>query len=207
MARCLAKGGFDAAKIKVLTNFADVDKFGDLAEIDAVQAPRTSFCYIGRLSAEKGVATFLQAAAQTGVSAKVAGDGPLGEELRSRYAPCANIEFLGHLDASGVKKLLQEAAAVVIPSEWYENNPLSVIEALCAGVPIIGAQIGGIPELIDLVAGSGVKFQAGNIDDLKERLQQFNAEAFRRTAIATQARALFSADSHYEGLMRIYQTN
>ena len=77
-----------------------------------------------------------------------------------------NIEILGHCNAQQVVELLAEAKFSVVPSECYENNPLSVIESLCAGTPVIGANIGGIPELIDN-GMTGYKFVSGNKEDLE----------------------------------------
>ena len=71
---------------------------------------------------------------------------------------------LGQLDVAGINTLLSEASFSVVPSEWYENNPLSVIESLSAGTPVAGAAIGGIPELIG--DGDGILFEPGNADSL-----------------------------------------
>ena len=60
----------------------------------------------------------------------------------------ADVEFLGYLSGAALHEAVRSARAVVLPSEWYENAPMSVLEAYALGKPVIGARIGGIPELI-----------------------------------------------------------
>jgi glycosyltransferase involved in cell wall biosynthesis len=63
---------------------------------------------------------------------------------------------------------------VVLPSEWYENAPVSVLEAYALGKPVLGARIGGIPELIR-DHETGICFESGNIQSLVEALQSSGA--------------------------------
>lgn len=204
MAECMNKAGFRKDLLRVLNNFADPVKFEGR---EPGIMPEPYFCYVGRLSEEKGVATLLRAARIAGVRLKVAGDGPLRESLQRAYEDVASIEFLGHLDASGVAEVLSRASASVIPSEWYENNPLGVIESLSLGTPVIGARIGGIPELIrDDSDGlkRGETYPAGNAEALAELLLGFKSDAYDRRRIAAAARERFSPGKHYEALMKIY---
>lgn len=204
MAGCMARGGFNPTRLKVLSNFVDPGKIAGRAS----DGSGGYFCYIGRLSAEKGVATLLDAAAKAGVRLIVAGDGPLREGLEGRYGGCPYIRFVGHLDSAGVVRLLENATCSVIPSECNENNPLGVIESLCAGVPVIGADIGGIPELITLPgqgeAADGHIFTPGDTEALSRLLENFDATAFDRQTIAARARNRFSEETHYAGLMEAY---
>jgi glycosyltransferase involved in cell wall biosynthesis len=81
----------------------------------------------------------------------IAGDGPERtglERLAERLAP-GRIRFLGRLTKAALVGLLGAAAAVVVPSRWWENQPMSVLEAMAAGAPVVAAAVGGIPELID----------------------------------------------------------
>ncbi len=204
MASCLKKGGFSPNKIVTLPNFADPAKFeGRSPDL----SPENYFCYVGRLSEEKGVATLLHAARTSGVHLKIAGDGPLRRNLQENFGNSENIEFLGHLDASGVADLLIHASASVIPSEWYENNPLGVIESLSLGTPVIGADIGGIPELINPGNDGlrrGMTFPSGNAEALAQVLHNFSATGFDRRKIAQTARSQYSPQTHYTRLMKIY---
>ncbi|MBO4965252.1 MAG: glycosyltransferase [Muribaculaceae bacterium] len=198
----MLEGGYGAHKVIALHNFIDPEKSASLAR-GAQNKERDYFCYVGRLSEEKGVETLLKGVNDSGVRFKVGGDGPLSEELRTKYSDNPNIEFLGQLDADGVVKLLSGAKASVIPSECYENNPLSVIESLCAGTPVIGASIGGIPELI--TEKDGILFHPGNAEEIGRILKDFGKRhPFDNEAISRRALEQFSRDRHYAELMKIY---
>lgn len=204
MGQKMAQAGFEPAKIEVLCNFVDPDKLQTLlATTPAHDAGNPYFCYIGRLSYEKGVETMLRAAQKAGITLKVAGRGPMLEELKARYGSLPGIEFLGHLDAPDVARLLSGAVASVLPSEWYENNPLGVIESLSVGTPVIGARMGGIPELIE-EPGDGFTYPAFDADALAEAMSRTLHTDFDRTRIAQRAAARFGQDAHYARLMAIY---
>lgn len=201
MARKMEQGGFDSGKLKVLCNFVDplkLEKFKAQHE-----QPRDDFyCYVGRLSAEKGVSTLLQAAALMRREVRVGGSGPLIDELRHDFSSFPNIHFLGQLDAQGVSDLLGRARFSVVPSEWYENNPLSVIESLCSGTPVVGSHIGGIPELI--VDGCGLTYPCGDAKALCDAMRQAWNTSWDHDAIKHQAIERFSPEAHYAQLQAIY---
>lgn len=200
----MEQDGFSPSKITTICNFIDPAKMDVLRSADP-DARREGFCYVGRLSEEKGVETMLRAAAKSGVRLRVAGGGPLADKLRARYGGKDNIEFLGHLDASGVATLLTSSQASVIPSECYENNPLGAIESLCAGTPVIGAEIGGIPELIG--PADGLTFPSGDSDALAAILSSFSSRVpFDNDDIARRARKAFSAQTHLDLLLKAYAT-
>lgn len=202
----LAEAGFKKDKIKVLCNFVDPDKLNILTSTptaDGTQV-RKYFSYIGRLSHEKGVETMLQAASMAGVAMKIAGRGPLADELQAKYGNHKDIIFLGHLEAPQVAKLLRSSLASVLPSEWYENNPLGVIESLSTGTPVIGAAIGGIPELI-VCPRDGFTYPSRNVEALADCMTKATATAFDRNAIASAALERFGTAIHYDKLMQIYK--
>lgn len=197
MALKMQQGGFDQFKIHVLCNFINVEKTrkeeynkGDY------------YCYIGRLSHEKGVATLIEAARQLPYKLKVIGGGPLMENLRG-LATGTNIEFLGYKQWEEIKDLVGNARFSVIPSEWYENNPLSVIEAQCLGTPVLGARIGGIPELIE-EGISGMLFEAKNIVDLKQKIEAMFIHKFDYELLAKNSQQRYSSAAYYKQLMDIY---
>ncbi len=200
----LVRGGFTPEKIKVLNNFIDPQKIAAIQSLGVRRgpAPEPYFAYAGRLSPEKGIRTLVEAAVKAGVVLRVAGDGPMRASLEE-LARGSRVEFLGSLDPEGVMTLMRGADASVMPSECYENNPLSVIESLCAGTPVIGADIGGVPELI--VPGvSGERFVSGSVDSLASCLRDFRPERYDREAIASDAAIRFSASTHLKILLQIY---
>lgn len=202
MASKMQQGGFDASKMHVLTNFVDLTKLAVLQQ--QAGGKRGDYgCYVGRLSAEKGVATLLEAAAGTDTHLMVAGSGPQEQMLRERHAGDGNIEFLGRIDAQQVAQLLSGARWSVMPSECYDNNPLGVIESLCSGTPVVGTDIGGIPELIG--AHDGLIAQPGDVQTLRAAMVQAGEREWNHADIARRALEKFSGETHYQKLLKIYQ--
>lgn len=160
--------------------------------------------YIGRLSQEKGMGTLLEVASKLPYKLKVAGGGPLLDEFKEKYKDCKNIEFLGLQNATQVSHLLSSAKFSVIPSEWYENNPLGVIESLCAGLPVIGANIGGIPELID-ENETGLIYESGNKKELQESIEKAIAANWDYRKIKQESLIRFSQEKHFELLEKVYK--
>lgn len=195
----MIEAGFDGDQVVHLYNFADKSKF------DPVMEKADYAVYLGRLSKEKGVETLLRASGKVdGFRLKVVGDGPMKEALTATYAS-ENVEFLGHQSWDKIKVLLGRAKFMIIPSEWYENNPLSVIESLGMGTPVLGAAIGGIPELID--ATNGRLFNPGDEDDLARRIAEMTAiTSWRHQEIARAAQSRFSSKRYYDALKGIYET-
>src|SRR5690606_27073582 len=85
--------------------------------------------------------------------------------------PDPRIEFLGHQTGAALWKLVSQASFVLVPSEWYENNPLTILESYGLGKPVIGSRIGGIPEIVQ-DGQSGFLFEPGNINELATLLKK-----------------------------------
>lgn len=131
------------------TMFKHVPNFADTSRLRPQYAPGKPFLYFGRISREKGIATLIQAVALAKSSLLVAGTGPQLDEMRALAAQLsADVTFLGYQTGEALHDVVRSARAIVLPSEWYENAPMSVLEAYGMGKPVIGANIGGLPELI-----------------------------------------------------------
>jgi glycosyltransferase involved in cell wall biosynthesis len=103
-----------------------------------------------------------------------------------------------------IKDMLGNAVCMIIPSEWYENNPLTVIESFALGTPVIGARIGGIPELID-EGVNGFTFSPGDEKDLSLKINKMVSDAsWNYKLIQKNASNIFSQDIYYNKLMSIY---
>lgn len=199
MAEKMAQGGFIKDKLKVLCNFIDIEKCrkNDYAKDDY-------YCYVGRLSHEKGVGTLVEAAARLPYKLKIIGGGELSEELRIKSEKLkGKVEFLGFRQWTDIKDIVGKARFTVMPSEWYENNPLSVIEAECLGTPVLGSRIGGIPELIN-EGVNGMTFESGNANDLTEKIKAMYNADFDYKAIADAAMKRYNAESYYEEIIKVY---
>lgn len=170
------------------------------------------FLFFGRLSYEKGVKTLMEAFKRMPkCRLKIVGTGPLEVELKQmkERQKLDNIEFLGYKRGKELTDLVANAYFVIVPSEWYENNPMTIIEAYSVGTPVIGARIGGIPEIV-VEGKSGYQFVSGDVDDLVATVQRADGlnkadyESFSRGAIAF-ANANLSVESYYPKLIGFYQ--
>lgn len=164
--------------------------------------------YLGRLSAEKGVATLLAAHAlsRAGWKLVVAGTGPLEHDLKLQHKQAT---FMGHVSGEQLREVVDRASVVVVPSEWYENCPMSVLEAMAYGKPVVGSRMGGIPELV-ADGETGLLFEAGNAGELRAQLDRLMADPGLRGAMGRQARqrveAEFSVTRHNACLMDVYKS-
>lgn len=200
MADKMLSSGFDSKRVKVLNNFIDPVKLRLYQGMEGGAMRDNYYCYVGRLSHEKGVADLLAVASRLPYRLKVAGGGPLADELRDKYGACDNIEFLGMLDAQAVVHLLKHARLSVMPSQCYENNPLSVIESLCVGTPVAGAQIGGIPELIN--PDNGVTFPPFDQAAMERAITMSMSREWDYDKIACLAKQRFSPENHLGILLK-----
>lgn len=199
MASKMESGGFNPDKLKVLNNFLDPVKMRQYQAMDP-NAPRENYyCYVGRLSAEKGIEDLLEVASRLPYKLKIAGTGTLEPAMRIKYGECENIEFLGMIDAVDVARLLAGARLSVMPSQCYENNPLSVVESLCAGTPVAGSNMGGIPELID--SSNGIVFQPNDQETLATAISMSMARDWNHGEIAANAIKQFDPSAHMHALL------
>ncbi len=194
----MAKGGFDGHKLVTLCNFIDVEK----CKKENYTEKGDYYCFLGRLSNEKGIHTLIKAANQLPYKLKIIGGGPMEEEMKKLANP--NVEFLGFRQWDEIKEIAGRARFSVIPSEWYENNPLSVIEAQCIGTPVLGARIGGIPELIE-EGTSGMCFESKNVEDLKDKIQAMFAMDFDYEGIARAAQKRYDSETYYRRIVELYK--
>jgi len=199
--------GFGPERITVVPNFIDTDTFTPSGSDEGYAL------YCGRLTVEKGVRTLFKAAALCpDVKFVIAGSGPLEEECRREavMARYRNVEFAGHVSGEDLTRLVSGCSFTVLPSELYENCPLSLLESLSAGKPVVGARIGGIPELVR-EGVDGLTFEPGNPDDLAGRVRYMHGLSAKKRAemgLAGRNRILLehSQDRYYGLLMDAYNT-
>ena len=176
-----------AEKTVAIHNFVDRVERKNVEKKDYV-------LYFGRYSKEKGVATLVQVARELPqVQFVFAGSGPLEHLLDG----VANIKNVGFQTGEALETLIREAGFTVCPSEWYENCPFSVMESQMYGTPVLGANIGGIPELIR-VGETGELFESGNTAELKERLLSLWNDKVKMSAYAENCKNIdFDAIDRY----------
>jgi glycosyltransferase involved in cell wall biosynthesis len=190
--------------------FRHVPNFVDVGRHRPEYSPGSTFLYVGRLSPEKGLETLVRATAESGSELGLVGMGPQMAALQALAAKLeARVTFYGYLRGDALQDAIRSARAVVLPSEWYENAPLSILEAYALGKPIIGARIGGIPELIR-EGETGLAFASGDVAALAAalraltRMPDAEVQELGRTArrwIETE----FTADLYRQRVLDIYR--
>ncbi|MGR5464378.1 glycosyltransferase family 4 protein [Photobacterium damselae] len=166
------------------------------------------FLFCGRLTQEKGVVTLAEAHKKlTGdTPLKVLGTGPMFDYLKDNFD---NVELLGFQTGETLTNIIKNAKAVIVPSEWNENCSMSVLEAMSYGKPVIGANIGGIPEQI-LDGETGYLFKSGDANDLASKMQALadNSELVTDMGLKARSRLLekYSLDVHKRELIKLYQS-
>lgn len=190
-------------------SFSYVPNFVDSATLKPEFTPGEYILYFGRLSEEKGLHTLVNAVAATASKLVVVGTGPSEAEIKALVEQKqANVVFTGYQSGKKLHELIAGSRAVVLPSEWYENAPISVMEAYALGKPVIGADIGGIPELIEH-NHSGLIFTSGSVEALAESInsiESFSDEQissmgkFGRTWVENE----FTAEKYVDNVRGVY---
>lgn len=178
-----------AERTIALHNFVEKVENKDVEKKDYV-------LYFGRFSEEKGIGTLIQAAKELlDVQFIFAGTGPLESEINE----VANIKDVGFQKGDALEKLIREAKFSVYPSEWYENCPFSVMESQMYGTPVLGADIGGIPELIE-EGKTGELFESGNKEELKSKIRKMSNKQYKVDSVSFD-----TVDEYCQKLMKIYR--
>lgn len=190
--------------------FEYVPNFVDIRDFAPVFAPGRYVVYFGRMSYEKGVGTLLAAAEASGVEVVFIGDGELSDTVRDAAERVDNIQYVGRKTGAELSALVSAARAVVLPSEWYENAPMSLLEGFALGKPAVGADIGGIPEMIR-DGETGLLFESGQVSALAAALQKIatmsdvQVEAMGRHARDVVHRD-FSRDRYRDRILDVYRS-
>ena len=189
--------------------FVHVPNWVDAQGFAPAYAPGGYALYFGRLILDKGLATLVRAAHAAGLPLKLAGTGPDEVALRALVASLgAEVEFIGYRSGAALHDAVRGARCVVLASELFENAPMMVLEAMALGQPVVGARIGGIPEVID-DGETGWLFDSGDVDALAKRLAVVKAlPDARLAAMGRAARALvearFSRARYLQAMLALY---
>lgn len=184
-----------AEKTVAIHNFIDKVEWQEPQKKDYV-------LYFGRFSEEKGIGTLLKVCKELPeINFIFAGTGPLEDAVNG----IKNIKNAGFQKGKALERLIREARFSIYPSEWYENCPFSVMESQMYGTPVLGANIGGIPELIQ-VEKTGELFESGNAVELKKQIQKlWDDKKLTEQYSKNCMNISFDTTAEYcEKLMRIY---
>lgn len=198
------ESGFDPGKIHVKPNFIRLDPgMGSGGGGYAL--------YAGRLTDEKGIATLLRAWKQLDDSyqLEIVGEGPLSPEVKAAQLTMPNVRWHGWLTKDEVLARMQRATMLIIPSEWYEGFPVSLLEAFATGLPAIVSRIGSLASLVK-EGKTGLQFEPGNASELASNIRFLfsNPELLQqmRRASREEYENEYTAESNYAMLCDIYHT-
>jgi glycosyltransferase involved in cell wall biosynthesis len=190
------QGGLPAERIVVKPNFVDIPA--------STEEIRHGGLFVGRLSAEKGISILAQAMARVPTyQLKVIGSGPEVAILSSHE----NIHRLGFLPREKIFAQMQSAAYLIMPSIWYENFPLTLVEAFASGLPVIASRLGAMADLIE-DGKTGLLFDPGSAEDLAKKIvwaetyPQAMLEMGRNARLEYEAK--YTSEHNFSQLMAIY---
>lgn len=194
---------FDTKKIIHIPNFS-------LNPKTRVQKSSNYVLYFGQVSDHKGINLIISSAKLlSNINFKIIGDGPLLRTTRKQVKEMAikNVKLIGSKSKQDIVRYVQECSFVIVPSLWYENAPLSIIESFALGKPVIASKIGGIPELVNNKNGflfnvSQPKIFAKQIKKLWENknLQKKLGKQAKKDFLET-----YSGSLHYRNIINIYK--
>jgi glycosyltransferase involved in cell wall biosynthesis len=195
--------GFDSKKVVVTNLCYDIERIREYKKNHMPSGNQRHVLYVGRLEDIKGVKTLIEAVKGTSISLRIAGSGPAADTL-IKLADCdqnPNIVFEGFCNKDRVFELIGQAVCGVCPSEWYENLPYSISETFLFGKPVVGARIGGIPELV-IDGETGLLFEPGNVDELRSKLLYFWEHPVEAEKMGSRAEKhateLYHFDNHWK---------
>lgn len=205
-------GGLPEDRIVVKGNFVDRDVEplgGDTNNLRSSRSGGAAMLFVGRLTIEKGVDLLLDTWQRNEAlpELEIIGDGPLASQVAETVARTDRIRFAGPLARSTIWQRMGAVRALVFPSRWYEGQPITILEAFAAGLPVIAPNVGSIPELVD-DGRTGILFAAGDRDDLARAVAWAAANPRRMHTMGANARAaydrLHAPAANYKQLMAVY---
>lgn len=176
---------FNKKKLMMLDKFIDINRvyvkpnFVARKNNDSINKKRKNqFVYVGRLDPLKGIDILLNAWKKVdfGVgNLVICGIGPMREWCDEfiKVNKLENIELLGFVENNLVRKIISESKALILPTQWYEGFPMTIVEAYSEGTPVIGSDIGNTGSLI-INGLTGMKFKFNSIEELTSIINSFD---------------------------------
>lgn len=208
MREMMIRAGYDAEKIVHLPSF-----YPGQVSSDTKPTEDDYILYFGRLAPEKGIDTLIRAMERvdSSIPLVIAGADVDGTQTELRQLTAGlglnNVEFVGRLGRAALGESIQRCLFTVVPSRWYDNCPMATLESFAHSKPVIGSNIGGIPEQI--ADGCGLLFEPDNVDDLAKQIQLLvdNPELRREMGRAAGQRvaAEYAAEAHCDRLLSLFE--
>ncbi|MDH5189864.1 MAG: glycosyltransferase family 4 protein [Gammaproteobacteria bacterium] len=196
--------GFPSEKFSYIPNFID------LQEYPVPNLDKEYILYFGRLSDDKGLDTLLEASThRKDIPLVIAGTGPHEKHLKQKAQDLglSNVKFVGYKSGGELTNLIGNTSFTILPSELYENCPMTILESMAMGKPVIGARLGGIPELIN-EGIDGYTFEKGNSEELARKIEYLWSNKEKRIELGQAGRKKIeerhTPEHHYDLLMKTY---
>lgn len=166
------------------------------------------FLFVGRLTQEKGVQVLLNALTGTDYPLRIAGDGPLRDQVMETARTSPNITYLGSLERAAINRELAECSALLFPSIWYEGLPMTLVEAFAAGTPVIASDLGAMRSLVH-EGQNGWRFAANDAAALRQKVDDWvHTDDRYKKQISQQAQEIYrqhyTAERNKEQLLTCY---
>lgn len=195
-------GGIPSERIEILPNIAPT-----LKESKQEGGIGETISFVGRVSPEKGINTFLEAASRLSQHQfSVAGSTNTMPETENNVSP--NVTFHGFLSGKELDDFFEKSRILVFPSNWFEGFPNVIAKAMAHGKPVIASRIGALPEIVD-DGVTGLLFELGNAEDVAQKIDYLwsRPELCREMGRAgmQKAKREYSEERYYERLMDIYK--
>ncbi|WP_283685867.1 glycosyltransferase family 4 protein [Dysgonomonas sp. Marseille-Q5470] len=159
--------GIDKDRFIIKPNFSENPSLG-------YTSVKSDFLFIGRICEEKGIKCLLEAFKKVHYTIKIGGDGPLVNEVILAGKEHPNIQYLGKLEKTLVVYYMQNSSILVFPSICYEGMPMTIIEALALGTPVLASNLGAMPSMIE-DQFNGLLFETNNPKDLVKKLKEWES--------------------------------
>jgi glycosyltransferase involved in cell wall biosynthesis len=211
----MTQAGLPSEKIHIKPNFVASITLPEAELMVAPIAPAAAqpfVLFVGRLSIEKGITVVIEAYRQNNALPllKIVGDGPERSALEAQVMANglnSRIQFFGYQPKDQIRRLMQQAIALIFPSIWYEGFPLTIVEALSCGLPPLVSRLGSMTEIIQNNE-NGLHFEPGDSADLAVKIERITQDSEVRKTLAVAARQTYeqyyTSEQNYAQLMAIY---
>lgn len=174
-------------------------------EIIPCDQRENQFIFVGRLDKLKGIVILLEAWKQMGIKASklvICGTGPMEDWCRKYISDngLMNVRMMGYVPNDEAKRIIAKSKALILPTQWYEGFPMTIVEAYSVGTPVIGSNLGNVGTLVE-DGQSGFRFEYNSADQLVTMIEKFESSSF---IVEEEFRMKYSYEVNYRLLMEIY---
>lgn len=206
LADAYIRAGYPYHKMHVVWNGIDWKRFASATHKDS---PSLRISFVGHFGAHKGVDLLLEAVSllkKQDIEINLVGGGEEREhyeQIAKKYGLEKQVRFWGKIENKEIEKVYAETDIYCLPSIWPENQPVSITEAMAAGVPVIASRIGGNSELVE-DGETGYLFQPRNVRNLADKIEELYNHRDRMRAFGKAGQARMKGNSYEDNAKKLY---